>query len=117
VVSSLPILPDCGRDEAVRGTGEKFIGDATMAMLGLRSHARTAPEPAVRAALGDRRGDRRLNQATPALELQVRISVSTEEARWSSWMPAGRGEAMASKDAVILAPRCHCECESHHRRV
>jgi class 3 adenylate cyclase len=63
--------------ERYGGTVEKFIGDAVMTLFGAPVAHEDDPERAVRAALAIREAIAELNQATPGLELQVRIGVTT----------------------------------------
>ena len=62
------------------GTVEKFIGDAVVAVFGAPVVHEDDPERAVRAALAIQEAIDELNEAEPALELEVRIGVNTGEA-------------------------------------
>src|SRR4051812_33764778 len=70
------------RDEIERfgGTVEKFIGDAVMAVFGAPKAHEDDVERAVRAGLRILEAIEELNEADPALSLQVRIGVNTGEA-------------------------------------
>ena len=87
------------------GTVEKFIGDAVMALFGAPVAHEDDPERAVRAALAIRDAIRELNEAEPALELQVRIAVTTGEALIALGARPSEGEGMASGDVVNTAAR------------
>jgi class 3 adenylate cyclase len=81
------------------GTGEKFIGDAVMAVFGAPVAHEDDPERAVRAALAIR--DWSAEQA----ELQVRVAVNTGEALVSIGAQPALGEAMVAGDVVNTAAR------------
>ncbi|MGZ4398359.1 MAG: AAA family ATPase, partial [Gaiellaceae bacterium] len=87
------------------GTVEKFIGDAVMALFGAPVAHEDDPERAVRAALAIREAIRELNETNPALELQVRIAVTTGEALIALGARPSEGEGMASGDVVNTAAR------------
>jgi len=91
--------------ERFGGTVEKFIGDAVMAMFGAPTAHEDDPERAVRAALAAREAIAELNQADPALGLQVRIGVTTGEALVVLDARPVEGEGMASGDVVNTAAR------------
>ena len=57
------------------GTVEKFIGDAVVGVFGAPVAHEDDPERAVRAALAIQEAIAELNEADPALELEVRIGV------------------------------------------
>ena len=62
------------------GTLDKFIGDGVMAVFGAPVAHEDDPERAVGCALGMLAAIEELNQASPALDLAVRIGVTTGEA-------------------------------------
>ncbi len=62
------------------GTVEKFIGDAVVGVFGAPVAHEDDPERAVRAALAIQEAIAELNEADPALQLEVRIGVNTGEA-------------------------------------
>jgi class 3 adenylate cyclase/tetratricopeptide (TPR) repeat protein len=62
------------------GTLDKFIGDGVMAVFGAPVAHEDDPERAVRCALGMLAAIQELNQARPALDLAVRIGITTGEA-------------------------------------
>jgi class 3 adenylate cyclase/tetratricopeptide (TPR) repeat protein len=62
------------------GTLDKFIGDGVMAVFGAPLAHEDDPERAVRCALGMLAAIDELNQASPSLDLAVRIGVTTGEA-------------------------------------
>jgi class 3 adenylate cyclase len=66
--------------ERYGGTVEKFIGDAIMAVFGAPVAHEDDPERAVRAGLRILEAIEELNEADPALSLQVRIGIHTGEA-------------------------------------
>ena len=59
---------------------DKFLGDGVMAVFGVPSVHEDDPERAVRCALRVLDAIAELNQATPALDLAVRIGIMTGEA-------------------------------------
>ena len=87
------------------GTVEKFIGDAVMALFGAPTAHEDDPERAVRAALAIRSAIAGLNEADPALDLHVRIGVTTGEALVALDARPVEGEGMASGDVVNTAAR------------
>jgi class 3 adenylate cyclase/tetratricopeptide (TPR) repeat protein len=87
------------------GTVEKFIGDAVMALFGAPVAHEDDPERALRAALAIRDAIADLNEGDPALELQVRIAVTTGEALVALGARPSEGEGMASGDVVNTAAR------------
>ena len=95
------------RDDLERygGTVEKFIGDAVMALFGAPTAHEDDPERAVRAALAIRDAIAELNEADPALDLHVRIGVTTGEALVALDAQPREGEGMASGDVVNTAAR------------
>ena len=66
--------------ERLGGTLDKFIGDGVMAVFGAPSTHEDDPERAVRCALGMLAAIAELNQARPALDLAVRIGITSGEA-------------------------------------
>ena len=66
--------------ERLGGTLDKFIGDGVMAVFGAPSTHEDDPERAVRCALGMLAAIEELNQARPALDLAVRIGITSGEA-------------------------------------
>jgi class 3 adenylate cyclase len=91
--------------ERFGGTVEKFIGDAVMALFGAPTAHEDDPERAVRAALAIRSAIAELNEADPALDLHVRIGVTTGEALVALDAQPREGEGMASGDVVNTAAR------------
>ena len=91
--------------ERFGGTVEKFIGDAVMALFGAPTAHEDDPERAVRAALAIRSTIAELNEADPALDLHVRIGVTTGEALVALDARPVEGEGMASGDVVNTAAR------------
>ncbi|HEV3463989.1 MAG TPA: adenylate/guanylate cyclase domain-containing protein, partial [Actinomycetota bacterium] len=66
--------------EGFGGTVDKFIGDGVMAVFGAPAAHEDDPERAVRAGLRILEAIEELNEAEPALELQVRVGVMSGEA-------------------------------------
>jgi class 3 adenylate cyclase/tetratricopeptide (TPR) repeat protein len=91
--------------EQRRGTVEKFIGDAVMAVFGAPTAHEDDPERAVRAALAIREALAVSNVRHPELDLHVRIGVNTGEALVSLDASPAAGESMASGDVVNTAAR------------
>jgi class 3 adenylate cyclase/tetratricopeptide (TPR) repeat protein len=91
--------------EQRRGTVEKFIGDAVMAVFGAPTAHEDDPERAVRAALAIREALAVSNERNPDLDLHVRIGVNTGEALVSLDARPAAGESMASGDVVNTAAR------------
>ena len=91
--------------ERYGGTVEKFIGDAVMALFGAPVAHEDDPERAVRAALAIREAIAELNEADPALDLHVRVGVTTGEALVVLDARPVEGEGMASGDVVNTAAR------------
>src|SRR5262245_13099615 len=87
------------------GTVEKFIGDAVVAVFGAPVAHEDDPERAVRAALAIQEAITELNEAAPALELEVRIGVNTGEALVALEARPEAGEGMVSGDVVNTAAR------------
>jgi class 3 adenylate cyclase/tetratricopeptide (TPR) repeat protein len=91
--------------ERYRGTVEKFIGDAVMALFGAPTAHEDDPERAVRAALSIREAIAEFNHQEPDLDLHVRIGVTTGEALVALDARPSEGEGMASGDVVNTAAR------------
>jgi class 3 adenylate cyclase/tetratricopeptide (TPR) repeat protein len=91
--------------ERYGGTVEKFIGDAVMALFGAPTAHEDDPERAVRAALAIRDAIAELNEADSALDLHVRIGVTTGETLVALDAQPREGEGMASGDVVNTAAR------------
>jgi class 3 adenylate cyclase/tetratricopeptide (TPR) repeat protein len=91
--------------EGYGGTVEKFIGDAVMALFGAPVAHEDDPERAVRAALSIRDTIAVLNEQDPALDLHVRVGVTTGEALVVLDARPVEGEGMASGDVVNTAAR------------
>jgi class 3 adenylate cyclase/tetratricopeptide (TPR) repeat protein len=66
--------------ERLGGTLDKFIGDGVMAVFGAPVAHEDDPERAVRCALGMLAAIAQLNQARPALDLAVRVGITTGQA-------------------------------------
>ena len=91
--------------EAHGGTVEKFIGDAVVAVFGAPLAHEDDPERAVRSALAIQEAIDELNEAEPALELEVRIGVNTGEALVALEARPEAGEGMVSGDVINTAAR------------
>jgi class 3 adenylate cyclase len=91
--------------ERYGGTVEKFIGDAVMALFGAPVAHEDDPERAVRAAVAIREAMAEFRQADPALDLHVRVGVTTGEALVVLDARPVEGEGMASGDVVNTAAR------------
>src|SRR6476469_3696000 len=87
------------------GTVEKFIGDAVVAVFGAPVVHEDDPERAVRAALAIQDAIAELNDADPALELQVRVGVNTGEALVALDASPAAGEGMVSGDVINTCAR------------
>ena len=87
------------------GTVEKFVGDAVMAVFGAPVAHEDDPERAVRAGLRILEAIGELNEADPALALQVRVGVNTGEAVVVLGARPELGEAMVTGDVVNTASR------------
>jgi class 3 adenylate cyclase/tetratricopeptide (TPR) repeat protein len=87
------------------GTVEKFIGDAVVAVFGAPVVHEDDPERAVRAALAIQEAIAELNDADPALELQVRVGVNTGEALVTLDASPAEGEGMVSGDVINTGAR------------
>src|SRR5580765_6159820 len=91
--------------ERYGGTVEKFIGDAVMAVFGAPIAHEDDAERAVRAGLRILEAIEELNEADPALSLQVRIGVSTGEAVVALGARPEEGEGIVTGDVVNTASR------------
>jgi class 3 adenylate cyclase len=91
--------------ERFGGTVEKFIGDAVMALFGAPVAHEDDPERAIRAALAIRETIAELNERDRALDLHVRIGVTTGEALVALDARPAHGEGMATGDVVNTATR------------
>jgi class 3 adenylate cyclase/tetratricopeptide (TPR) repeat protein len=91
--------------ERYGGTVEKFIGDAVVGVFGAPVAHEDDAERAVRAALAIQDGIAELNEADPALELEVRIGVHTGEALVSVNARPEAGEAMVAGDVMNTGAR------------
>jgi class 3 adenylate cyclase len=87
------------------GTVEKFIGDAVMAVFGAPIAHEDDAERAVRAGLRILEAIEELNEAEPALSLQVRIGVNTGEAVVTLGARPEEGEGIVTGDVVNTASR------------
>ena len=87
------------------GVVEKFIGDAVVAVFGAPVAHEDDPERAVRAALAIQEAIAELNEAQPALQLEVRIGVNTGEALVALDARPEAGEGMVSGDVINTAAR------------
>src|SRR6476469_6940934 len=91
--------------ERYGGTVEKFIGDAVMAVFGAPVAHEDDPERAVRAGLRILEAIEELNEADPALSLQVRIGINTGEAVVALDARPEAGEGIVTGDVVNTASR------------
>jgi len=91
--------------ERYGGTVEKFIGDAVMAVFGAPTAHEDDPERAVRAGLRILEAIEELNEADPALSLQVRIGINTGEAVVALGARPEQGEGIVTGDVVNTASR------------
>jgi class 3 adenylate cyclase/tetratricopeptide (TPR) repeat protein len=91
--------------EGYGGTVEKFIGDAVMAVFGAPTAHEDDAERAVRAGLRILEAIGELNEADPALSLQVRIGISTGEAVVALDTRPEQGEGIVTGDVVNTASR------------
>jgi class 3 adenylate cyclase/tetratricopeptide (TPR) repeat protein len=87
------------------GSVEKFIGDAVVGVFGAPVAHEDDPERAVRAALAIQAAIAELNEADPALELEVRIGVNTGEALVTLDARPEAGEAMVAGDVMNTGAR------------
>ena len=91
--------------ERYGGTVEKFIGDAVMAVFGAPVAHEDDAERAVRAGLRILEAIAELNEADPALSLQVRIGINTGEAVVALGARPEEGEGIVTGDVVNTASR------------
>ncbi len=91
--------------ERYGGTVEKFIGDAVMAVFGAPVAHEDDAERAVRAGLRILEAIEELNDADPALALQVRIGINTGEAVVALGARPEEGEGFVTGDVVNTASR------------
>ena len=91
--------------ERYGGTVEKFIGDAVMAVFGAPVAHEDDAERAVRAGLHILEAIDELNEADPALSLQVRIGIDTGEAVVALGARPDEGEGIVTGDVVNTASR------------
>jgi class 3 adenylate cyclase/tetratricopeptide (TPR) repeat protein len=87
------------------GTVEKFIGDAVMAVFGAPTAHEDDAERAVRAGLRILEAIEELNEADPALSLQVRVGINTGEAVVALGTRPEEGEGIVTGDVVNTASR------------
>ncbi|MEA2382153.1 MAG: hypothetical protein QOH72_2124 [Solirubrobacteraceae bacterium] len=87
------------------GVVEKFIGDAVVAVFGVPVSHEDDAERAVRAALAIREALAAFNERDPALDLHVRVGVTTGEALVAVDVSPHTGETFASGDVVNTAAR------------
>ena len=87
------------------GTVEKFIGDAVVAVFGAPAAHEDDPERAVRAALAIQEAIAEMNDADPALALEVRIGVNTGESLVALDARPELGEGIVSGDVVNTGAR------------
>ncbi len=91
--------------ERFGGTVEKFVGDAVMAVFGAPVAHEDDAERAVRAGLRIVEAIGELNEADPALSLQVRIGINTGEALVALDARPEQGEGIVTGDVVNTASR------------
>jgi class 3 adenylate cyclase/tetratricopeptide (TPR) repeat protein len=91
--------------ERFGGTVEKFIGDAVVGTFGVPTAHEDDPERAVRAGLSILEVIQELNQATPKLDLAVRVAVNTGEAVVILGARPERGEHSVTGDVANTASR------------
>ena len=91
--------------ERYGGTVEKFVGDAVMAVFGAPVAHEDDAERAVRAGLRILEAIEELNEADPALSLQVRIGIDTGEAVVALGARPEQGEGIVTGDVVNTASR------------
>jgi class 3 adenylate cyclase/tetratricopeptide (TPR) repeat protein len=87
------------------GTVEKFVGDAVMAVFGAPLAHEDDAERAVRASLRILEAIGELNDADPALSLQVRVGINTGEAVVALGARPEEGEGIVTGDVVNTASR------------
>jgi hypothetical protein len=92
--------------ERFGGTVEKFIGDAVVGVFGVPTAHEDDAERAVRAALDVIEGIDRLNQASPGLDLAVRVAVNTGEAVVSLDARPERGSTSSRGTWPTRPPGC-----------
>jgi class 3 adenylate cyclase/tetratricopeptide (TPR) repeat protein len=88
-----------------KGTVEKFVGDAVMAVFGAPVAHEDDAERAVRAGLRIPEAIAELNEAHPGLELQVRVGINTGEAVVALGARSEEGEGIVTGDVVNTASR------------
>jgi class 3 adenylate cyclase/tetratricopeptide (TPR) repeat protein len=93
------------RIEAYGGVVEKFVGDAVMAVFGAPTAHEDDAERAIRAGLSILEVLEQVNQADPALSLEVRIGVNTGEALVALDARPERGQGIVTGDVVNTAAR------------
>jgi class 3 adenylate cyclase len=86
------------------GTVEKFIGDAVMALFGAPTAHEDDPERAVRAAFAVRDAIAEQNERDPALDLHVRLGVTTGEALVALAARPVEGEGNGLGDVLTSSP-------------
>jgi class 3 adenylate cyclase len=91
--------------ERYGGTVEKFVGDAVMAVFGAPVAHEDDAERAVRAGLRILEAIAELNDADPALSLQVRVGINTGEAVVALGARPEEGEGIVTGDVVNTASR------------
>jgi class 3 adenylate cyclase/tetratricopeptide (TPR) repeat protein len=91
--------------ERFGGTVEKFVGDAVMAVFGAPVAHEDDAERAVRAGLRILEAIGELNDADPALSLQVRVGINTGEAVVVLAARPEEGEGVVTGDVVNTASR------------
>jgi class 3 adenylate cyclase/tetratricopeptide (TPR) repeat protein len=91
--------------ERYGGTVEKFVGDAVMAVFGAPVSHEDDAERAVRAGLRVLEAISELNEADPALALQVRVGINTGEAVVALGARPELGEGLVTGDVVNTASR------------
>jgi class 3 adenylate cyclase/tetratricopeptide (TPR) repeat protein len=91
--------------ELYKGTVEKFVGDAVMAVFGAPVAFEDDAERAVRAGLRILEAIEELNEQDPGLELQVRVGVNTGEAVVAVEARPEQGEGIVTGDVVNTASR------------
>ena len=91
--------------ERYGGTVEKFVGDAVMAVFGAPVAHEDDAERAVRAGLRILEAIAELNEADPALSLQVRVGINTGEAVVALGARPEQGEGIVTGDVVNTASR------------
>jgi class 3 adenylate cyclase/tetratricopeptide (TPR) repeat protein len=90
--------------ERFGGTAEKFIGDAVVAVFGAPVAHEDDPERALRCSFAMLRAIDELNEATPGLDLAVRIGIATGETLVVLSSDA-LGEGIVTGDVVNTAAR------------